>query len=81
VLISAIVRCRLEARHELGEEAQHSSNVPRAVVGYGFLQEQDRLHGDNLDQYFMLVTGGCNKVPEQNQGATFDWYEHLSNEF
>ena len=50
VLISAIVRRRLEARRELREEAQHSSKVPRAVIGHGFLQEQDRLHGDNLGE-------------------------------
>lgn len=50
VPISAIVRRRLEARRELSKKAQHGGKVRRAVLGHGFLQEQGRLHGDNLDQ-------------------------------
>lgn len=62
--VSAEVRCGLEARSELAEEAQHCSQVVGAVLRHGFLQEQGRLHGDHLGQSTLASVSviGCNKT-------------------
>lgn len=54
--VSAEIGGGLEARRELAEETQHRGQALGTVFRDGLLQEQGRMHGNNLGPVLTSVT-------------------------